>query len=230
MMKKLYSNILRTFAPGKILGVLVFAATVYQAPAIPVTVQETGIGANEVVQMTSSTLGTHWVYAGIINLSVNGVAMDGFCIDPFHWSISGPQEYNSEPLANAPKSPVNGMGAANALKIEQLWGHYYSHDMSNQDAAGLQIAIWEIVGGVNFHLDSTPDYGAGGMLEWLSGNPNATAANLLAVTGPGQDYVIPSATPNNNNNVPDGGQTAVLLGAGLAALAIMRSRFVGVRA
>jgi hypothetical protein len=205
-------------------------AMAYRASAVPVTVQELGVGANEIVQMTSSTLGTHLVYAGVLNLTVNGVATDGFCIDPFHWSVSGPQEYNTEALADAPKSPVNGMGAANALKIEQLWSHYYSHDMGNEDAAGLQIAIWEIVGGLNFHLDSAPDYGAGSMLEWVNANPNATAASLIAVTGPGQDYVIPIATPNTNTNVPDGGQTALLLGAGLAGLAIMRSRFVGVKA
>lgn len=223
-MKKLYSNILRTFAPGKTLLAIGLTVMAFRTSAVPVTVQEMGVGANEVVEMTSSTLGQHWVYAGIINLSVNGVATDGFCIDPFHWSISGPQEYSTEPLANAPKSPVNGMGAASAMKIEQLWGHYYSHDMSNQDAAGLQIAIWEIVGGVNFSLDSAPDYGAGAMLEWVNTNPNAQAANLIAVTGRGQDYVIPCG------NVPDGGQTAILLGAGLAALAIMRSRFVGARA
>ena len=218
MTKKLYSNILRTLAPGKLLVAVGLMTAIHQASAVPVTVQEMGVGQNEVVQITSSTLGTAWVYAGIIHLTVNGTATDGFCIDPFHWSVTGPQPYNTEPLASAPKSPVNGMGAASALKIEQLWGHFYSHNMSNQDAAGLQIAIWEIVGGLNFQLDSAPDYGASTMLQWVSNNPNATPANLLAVTGPGQDYVIPC--------VPDGGTTALLLGAGLAAMAIMRSKFV----
>jgi hypothetical protein len=231
MSKKLYSYILRTFAPGKTLLAIGLTVMAYRASAVPVTVQEVGVGANEVVQITSSTLGANLnVYAGIIDLSVNGVATDGFCIDPFHWSISGPQPYNTEPLADAPKAPVNGMGATSALKIEQLWGHFYSHDMSNQDAAGLQIAIWEIVGGLNFNLDSTPDYGAGTMLAWVNSNPNALAADLMAVTGPGQDYVIPN-TPNIPHiSVPDGGQTILMLVAGLAGLAIMRSRFVRAKA
>jgi hypothetical protein len=230
MMKKLYFNILRTFAPGKTLLAIGLSVMAFRAGAVPVTVQELGVGANEIVQMTSSTLGTHLVYAGILNLSVNGIATDGFCIDPFHWSISGPQDYNLEPLADAPKSPINGMGDASALKIEQLWGHYYAHDMSNQDAAGLQIAIWEIVGGLNFQLDSTPDYGAAAMLGWLNSNPTADAATLVAVTGRGQDYVIPNSQNIPHISVPDGGETALLLGAGLAALAIMRSRVFGAKA
>jgi len=228
MMKKVYPYILRKIGSGKTLGALIFAAAVYQASATPVTVQDLGPGQHEVVTMTSSTLGTHSVYAGIIHLTVNGVATDGFCIDPFHWSVTGSQQYNSEALANAPKSPVNGMGAASALEIEQLWGHFYSHTMSAQDAAGLQIAIWEIVGGVNFHLNSAFDYGASSMLQWVNSNPNAYAASLLAVTGPGQDYVIPSSEPHNR--VPDGGQTAMLLGSGIAALGLMRSKFLGTRA
>lgn len=221
MRNKLYSKILRMFSPGKALGVFILATIAYRASAVPVTVQETGIGANEIVNMTSSTLGTHWVYAGMLNLSINGIATDGFCIDPFHWAIPGVQNYNTEPLADGAKPPGGPMGAITALKIEQLWAHYYAHDMSNQDAAGLQLAIWQLVGGVNFHLNSAPDYGAAAMLEWVDSHPEALGANLIAVTGPGQDYVIP--------NVPDGGMTALMLGAGLAGLAIMRSRFVAGR-
>jgi hypothetical protein len=60
------------------------------------------------------------------------------------------------------------------------------------------------------------------MLQWVIEHPTAPAANLIAVTGPGQDYVIP--------NVPDGGQTIVLLGVALAGLVMVRSRFGGTRA
>ncbi len=222
MSKKLSIKMLRTLSPGKTLVVaLGLAALVQSAEATPVTVQEMGIGANEVVEMTSSTLGTAWVYAGIVDLQVNGTPTDGFCIDPFHWSIPGLQNYNSEALGNGPKG--DPMGAATATKIEQLWGEYYSHTMSNQNAAGLQIAIWELVGGSNFQLDSANDYGAGAMLNWVDQNPNANAANLLAVTGPGQDYLIPGLTPNTNK-APDAGSTIALFSMGLAGLAMARSR------
>ncbi len=219
MSKKLYSTMLRMLNPGKTLvAALALAGITCTAGATPVTVQEIGLGSYETVEMTSSTLGTHWVYAGTLNLLVNGAATQGFCIDPFHWSITGPQAYNSEPLAAGPKDPVNGMGSVKALEIEQLWSQYYDHNMSKEEAAGLQIAIWEIVGGDDFTLDSGNDYGASGMLAWVIDHPQAPAASLIAVTGRGQDYVSPS--------VPDAGETAVLLGMGLGGIALMRKKIV----
>jgi hypothetical protein len=228
MSKKLVSNLLRTFFPGKPLACgLIIAGAVWHATAVPVTVQDMGINpAHETVQLTSSTLGTVWAYAGIIDLQVNGVAVNGFCIDPFHWSISGAQGYNSEDLSTAPKSPVNGMGSTTALDIDQLWQQYYSPTMGSQNAAGLQIAIWELVGGSSFKLDSTPDYGAGDMLDWLKNNPNAPGANLIALTGPGQDYVIPNSAGPNVREVPDGGVTALLLCFAAVGLILFRSKIL----
>ena len=199
------------------MGLLIFSAV--SLTATPVTVQEVGIGANEIVNITSSTLGDNLnVYAGVIDLLVNGAPTAGFCIDPWHWSISGPQPYDLVPLAGAPKSP-GPMDAATALKIEQLWQHFYAPGISGADAAGLQIAIWELVDlsitSASFSLNSSPDYGAGGMITWVDSNPDAPAANLVAVTGGGQDYVI---------SAPDGGLTAVMLGIGLLSLSWFRRR------
>lgn len=233
MSKLLLSNTLRTFIPGKTLVLaLGLAGLAYQASAVPVTVQEIGIGPNEIVEMTTltgNTVGTHWVYAGPVDLLVNGVATTGFCIDPFHWSITGQQSYNTEALSAGPKAPGGPMGDATALKIEQLWAQYYTPDITSQNAAGLQIAIWELVGGANFQLNSSPDYGAGDMLNWVNNNSGATAADLIGVTGPGQDYVIPAISSNSRNSVPDGGQTALLLGFGLLGLVAARSRFPKLR-
>jgi len=221
MIKNLCNSKLRTFFPGKI-RVLTFALAALALPvaAVPVTVQEVGVGPNEIVEMTSSTLGTAWVYAGPLNLLVNGSPTEGFCIDPYHWSVTGPQAYNTETLGDGPKAPGGAMGSAKALKIEQLYAHYFSSDMSDQTGAGLQIAIWELVGGSDFQLDSQNDFGAADMLAWVNANPDAQAADLLAVTGPGQDYTIP------RNSVPDGGATIVLLASGLLGLAALRSRLL----
>lgn len=217
MSKNLIATMLRTVFPGKpgVLALVVIGLA-YQSPAVPVTVQEGGMGPNEVVELTSSTLGTVWAYAGTIDIIVNGKPTDGYCIDPFHWGIAAPEPYNTEALGNGPKPPAGPMGAATALKIEQLWQQYYAHDMSNANAAGLQIAIWELVGGQNFHLDSGNDYGAGSMLDWVNTHSDAPAANLIALTGPGQDYVVP--------NLPDGGQTALLLSLAIAGLFVARSK------
>jgi hypothetical protein len=215
-----------------IAGCLAFAACgVLSAQAN--TVQEMGIGANQVVEISSSdvasgiTIGPAWVYAGIVNLQVDGVATQGFCIDPYHWSLGGVQTYSEVPLTGAPKAPGGPMTSATATEIEQLWAKFFSPTMGNDAAAGLQIAIWELVTSTaghglplntgntgTFSLLSGIDYGAGDDLTWLAANPTAGTADLVGLTGPGQDYVIPS--------VPDSGTTALLLGLGLCALIAAR--------
>jgi VPDSG-CTERM motif len=196
---------------------------VISANAIPVTVEEVSVSPCEAVSITSSTLGTTSGYAGLNTLLVNGIPVPGFCIDPFHLSLPGPQSYNTEALSIGPKSPGGPMGLAAATEVEQLWWHYFSPNMSATDAAGLQIAIWDVVAGSGFSLHQDNDYGASAMLSWWSQNQGtALAADLIAVTGPGQDYLIPDAKPPQS--VPDGGATVLLLGGTLGGLAMLRRR------
>jgi hypothetical protein len=61
------------------------------------------------------------------------------------------------------------MGDARAMEIAQLWQQYFSPTMGAPQAAGLQIAIWEVVGG-SFTLNQANDYGASLMLDWWSRN------------------------------------------------------------
>jgi hypothetical protein len=169
---------------------------------LPVSVVEAGVGPNQIVEIASSNLGYNlWVYACVIELELNNVPTVGFCIDPWHWSGVGNMYYTAEALSQGPKYPGN-MDSATALKIEQLWNQFYTPDISNSMAAGLQIAIWDLVsasvsastnGASWFFLQSGDDFGASTMLTWVNGNPNATAAQLSAVTGPGQDYVVMSS-------------------------------------
>src|SRR5262249_10867578 len=153
-------------------------------------------------------LGTFNAYAGVIKLLVDGSPMDGFCIDPFHFSSTTPLAFDTIDLASAPKPP-GPMGADAALMIEQLWQQYYSPAMSNEDAAGLQIAIWEIVDAAipaaSFTLNSGNDFGASTFIAWVTANhATAPAADLIGLTGPGQDYVV--------QRVPDGGSSVALVG------------------
>ncbi len=71
------------FLPKLATGAAILLAACSTLRATPVTVTELGIGANETVWIDSSTLGNNLhVYAGVVKLNVNGVNMDGFCIDP----------------------------------------------------------------------------------------------------------------------------------------------------
>jgi hypothetical protein len=169
------------------------------------------------------------VYAGINTLLVNNGASsttyNGFCIDPFHWSASGPSSpYYIVPLVDAPKAPGT-LNAATALKIEDLWAEFYSPTMSSPSAAGLQIAIWELVSsnavandGLPAHdafsLNGVIDYGASLDLASLA-TYHGPAANLMALTGPGQDYVV--------DGVPDISGTLLMLALTLGALLLARS-------
>lgn len=189
--------------------------------ATPVTVEEVGIGAHKTVTMTSSTLGTWTVYAGVLDLLVNGVPTEGFCIDPFHWSITGPQPYEEVALNSAPKPP-GPMGADAATKVQQIWAQYYHAGISDSEAAALQIAIWEIVDAAistaTFSISGN-DYGASAILAWVNNPANADAvtANVVGLTGPGQDYGI--------QRVPDSASTVALLGLAGAAFLLVRRKF-----
>ncbi len=203
-MKRIASSL-----PG-IAGLLVLAVL----PAQAMTVQEIGVNPNEIVTISVTNFYTGGVYAGINKLLVDQVPVDGFCIDPFHFSLSSSPGYRFVPLAVAPKPPGT-MGPVKAGEIGKLWAMDYSPSMTASGAAGLQIAIWEIVGGVDFSISGN-DYGAGGLRQNLasySGSP----ANLIALSGPGQDYVI-----QGSRTVSDGGTTVTLLALALVALAAAR--------
>jgi hypothetical protein len=170
------------------------------------------------------------VYAGINTLEVtdgsSSSVYSGFCIDPFHWSANGPSSpYYIVPLTGAPKSPAQ-LNAATATEVEDLWALYYSPTMSSPSAAGLQIAIWELVSSNAVATDGLPpadafsvtsyDYGASEDLASLAGY-DGPAANLIAVTGPGQDFTFAT---------PDGGETFIMLALTVGALVLARPAII----
>lgn len=183
------------------IGLIVFSTVLLRAA--PVTVQENGSGPSKLVTISSSTLGNNiQTDAGVLNLLLNGKAVFGFCIDPWHWSDSAPETYTTASLSGTTKA-TGTMDSGTALKIEQLWAHYYSPTITNTNAAGLQIAIWQLVsasisasthGTTWFRLNSSNDYGAASFISWVNSNSTAVAANLTALSGAGQDYVVDTAS------------------------------------
>lgn len=205
-----------------------------QATSVTVTdVTDWNTTPMEIVNINDPYLGYYGgVYAGINTLSVNNngnvTVYDGFCVDPFHWSAGGPIPYSLVPLANAPKLPGT-LNAATANEISELWSDYFSPVMSPGSAAGLQIAIWELVSSNAVASGQLPaneafslaagqyDFGAAADIASLStyaGNPTP----LEGLTGPGQDYVIDPPPAG----VPDGGETLLMLTMAAAALVCAR--------
>lgn len=152
-----------------------------------VLVEDRGVRLGEPAHISLSIGFNGIVAAGIKNLVVGGQRMDGFCIDPFTRALSSSQGFSFVSLTQAPEPPWT-LNSTKAVQIKDLWAMFYSPNMSSKNAAGLQLAIWEIVGGSSFHVIGK-DYHAGEMLAALR-SYTGPGANLIALTGPGQDYVV----------------------------------------
>ena len=154
-----------------------------------ILVEDLGVRKGAPVHISLSTGFNGFVGAGIKNLKVDRVAMNGFCIDPFTVALRSSAGYKFVPLSHAPEAPFT-LNANQATEISDLWAMFYSPDMKKKKAAGLQIAIWEIVGGDSFTVIGK-SYNSGRMLAALQSH-SGSGANLIALTGPGQDYVVPT--------------------------------------
>lgn len=192
------------------LVITIIAGMTLCATANAFVVEDTGITPGEMVNISVSGFYTGEAMAGVNNLVVNGVQTDGFCIDPYHFSVSSSPGYSYRSLSEAPKLPGT-MGALKAEEIMKLWAMVYSPFMTAQQAAGLQIALWEIVGGDNFQVSGN-DFGATQMLQDL-GQYSGPRARLVALSGPGQDYVIPP--------VPEDGSTLMFVALAAVVLVTM---------
>ncbi|MGA2181011.1 MAG: hypothetical protein ABSH15_15700 [Verrucomicrobiota bacterium] len=167
------------------------------------TVTLNNVDPNEVVNLTnSSTLFSGGVYAGIYNLTVDGVATPSLCIDVFRENTGGTlSDYYYTDLALAPMAPAGPMGSGVATDIEKLWAAYYSPTMDAQDAAALQVAVWEDIAAANVNTytitvsgnDPVTDEAA----NMLGNLVNLSAeADLVGLVSPdGQNYVVPVPEP-----------------------------------
>jgi len=198
--------------------VMIGASLALAIHAQAIFVEDIGVSPSEVTFIKVTNFYTGGAWAGINNLRVDGVATNGFCIDPFHFSRTS-SGYSFVPLADAPKGHL--IGAAKAEEISKLWAMAYSPNMAAPQAAALQIAIWEIVGGANFSLVGSSvkganDYGASVLLQDVA-NYSGNGATLIALTGPGQDYVV-----QNAKATPDTGTTLSFLAMTLLCLVSVR--------
>ena len=150
-------------------------------------VEDFGVRRGAPAHISLSTGFNGFVGAGIKNIHVDGVQMDAFCIDPFTMALRSSPGYRFVPLTKAPEAPFT-LSAGEATEISDLWAMFYNPGMKENKAAGLQLAIWEIVGGDDFSVIGK-DYGASLMLAALR-SYSGPGAGLIALTGPGQDYVV----------------------------------------
>src|SRR5438105_4935806 len=161
-------------------------------------VEDFGVRRGAPAHISLSTGFNGFAGAGIKKIQVDGVQMDAFCIDPFTMALRSSPGYKFVPLTKAPEAPFT-LSANEATEISDLWAMFYNPGMKENKAAGLQLAIWEIVGGDDFSVIGR-DYGASTMLAALR-SYSGPGAGLIALTGPGQDYVVltpPGQGPEGN--------------------------------
>jgi hypothetical protein len=209
----------RIRAIGAALCLLAAQSAVQITQATTVTVQELSTSPNKIVNIQVQGFYSGYAYAGVVNMLVDGTLTQGFCIDPFHFSSQNPLQYEVVPLAEAPKALAGvfpgDMGEAKADQIERLWAMAYlpnSPTWGGAAAAALQIAIWEIVAGDKFTVVGN-DYGAAALLNQLN-SYTGPGADLVGLTGPGQDYVI--------SRVPEAGATLLMLFVGVGSLFLVK--------
>jgi hypothetical protein len=196
----------------------------------------------ELVNVSFPTLGYSGpAFAGINTIEVNAgggnVTYEGFCVDPFHWSAGGPTPgYSEVALQNGPKSPGT-LNQATAFQIEELWTEFFSPTMSSQSAAGLQVAIWELV---SSNAVATGELSPKDAVTFTGNTYTAAAdiaslatyhgpvATLECLTGPGQDYIVdmPAIGAGRANQAPDNGGTWIMLVLTAGALFLARGALV----
>src|SRR5438477_4454539 len=150
-------------------------------------VEDFGVRRGAPAHISLSTGFNGFAGAGIKKIQVDGVQMDAFCIDPFTMALRSYLGYKFVPLTKAPEAPFT-LSASGATEISDLWAMFYNPGMKENKAAGLQLAIWLIVGGDDFSVIGK-DYGASLMLAALR-SYSGPGAGLIALTGPGQDYIV----------------------------------------
>ncbi len=195
------------------------------ANANALSVQEVGVNPLSPTITCTGAGGPDQVYAGVNQVVVDGTPMNGFCVAPFQLSLTSSSSYSYVPLTGVQRG--YSASTLNITAIERLWANYYSSaTTSASTAAGLQIAIWELAGGTGFTLDSSDDFGAAAMLGVVqSANYDGPAADVVALTGRGQGYLVESSL---SSPVPDNGNTLLLFSLALCALAVFGAKPVRV--
>ena len=181
--------------PSVVTALGLAAATSAQAHLV----EDFGVRRGAPAHISLSTGFNGFVGAGILKIQVDGVQMDAFCIDPFTMALRSSPGYKFVPLTKAPEAPFT-LSASEAIEISDLWAMFYNPGMKENKAAGLQLAIWEIVGGNDFSVIGK-DYGASLMLAALR-SYSGPGAGLIALTGPGQDYVVLTPPGQGDESTP----------------------------
>ena len=195
-----------------LVGVVV-AVTVVQLEASEITFNGFSYKQAVSIQHNGTNLS---VYAGAFLIDVDDQPFTAFCVDLDHWMKN---EWQGQ---FAPVTTIN-----NGLAAAYLYDHFMASVSSNDQAAGLQLAIWEVVDdyGSSISLDA-------GNFRFASTNGARTAAEtyLAALPASLSGYTTNSViltsgdSPRSQNLIVPEPATMVLMGLSILPLIMRRTR------
>lgn len=229
----------------KIKNALLIAATALaagSASAAPVLIKETGLAnglATGGLQLPIASNALNY-WAGLQTLLIDNTrSVLAFCVDPWEWSSNLNQSYVTNSLDGI-------FGSAKAGTIRELYSESYSSTLltgsaGNLNAAGFQLALWEIIADDNPNMDGLQSNLASGLVRSVSSTRSdilQTAQSMLnridGVFGP-ESYSFELFTSGTSmgqagrvgyqdflvaNRVPEPGMLGLMAGA-LGSLAVV---------
>ena len=179
---------------------------------------ESNLG-NGVTIYTPTALGTVAGMYRLVSDTVPSVTYDIFCVD-LGQTIGWNQvvtDFVPTDLANAPVGANNvPMGTVKAGVIDSLIYHYYSTvGGSSDNAANLQIAIWDVLAGYDVNPNGNPSSSSiiTSMIQFATDNPVGTQYQALTSTST-QDFAV----------VPEPSTLALCSGLGLCGFVLLRRK------
>ncbi|HWU85613.1 MAG TPA: hypothetical protein VN028_09755, partial [Rhodocyclaceae bacterium] len=195
--------------------------------ATPVLLKEAGLSSGLAVgslKLPVSSSPQNY-FSGLQQIQIdNGASWLAYCIDPFQWSSASNSVYDQS-------SDFAGFLGAKAGAVAKLYSLFYSSTLGNNlNAAGFQLALWEVI------ADSTQNLAAGNVATTAGTNAaikSSAQAMLDALAGPAgsQQFVFTLYTSASNqdflvatltaNQVPEP-QAWLLCAGALAAMLLVR--------
>jgi hypothetical protein len=192
---------------------LTMFVAVYAGQARASNVSFLGVGNQAVVSITHNG-NTYSVTAAELDINYNSVNYTAYCVDLDHTIQS------AWTATNAPVTNVNGGKAAG-----WLYDHYAAGVTTNDQAAGLQVAIWEVVDDFGGSLNLTT---GNFKLNTTGGIANAANAYLAALPADLTNYTTNSVlvwsgdSPRSQNLIVPEPGTMLGLMVGLPLMFIRR--------